>query len=461
MYKKSKEGYMSMGIILLILALGLLIWMTMRGINIIVAAIICSSFVALTSGLDVAKVLTETYMKGFTGFFASWFILFFLGAVFGKVMADTGAADSIANALMKFLGPKWAVLATVLTCAIMTYGGVSLFVVGFSVYPLAVSLFRGANLPRRFIPAAMILGSVSFTMTMPGSPEIQNLIPTKYFHTTPWAGGIIGMIIAALIAVTGCIYLQLAVKKAVTRGEKFEDHPSELNVVTHTQYEMAATTTETIATHKADRQLPNFVIALLPLILVVVSLATLTNGYHIDSTIAAVYSMVLGIVIAWVLMFSHIRQFWGSLAEGASEAIVAISNTCAVVGFGSVVALTSGFKQVVDGVTHMPGSPLLGLGIAVTIIAGITGSASGGLGIALPILAPIYTKLGLDPGAMHRVSALASGGLDALPHNGYVVTLIRSIAKDTHKRAYGPLAIVSVVITTAGMFLAILLFSIF
>lgn len=446
-----------MGIILLVIALGLLMFMTMRGINIIVSAILASSFVALTAGQNLAKVLTETYMKGFTGFFASWFILFLLGAIFGKVMADTGAADSIASALMKYLGEKWAVLATVFTCAIMTYGGVSLFVVGFSVYPLALSLFREANLPRRFIPAAIILGSVSFTMTMPGSPEIQNLIPTKFFHTTPWAGGLIGMIVAIGIAVAGCMYLLKAVKKAVVRGEHFEEFASDLHdLTTNAQYEMAATTVPT--TKKTE---PNFVIALIPLVVVIVSLAVLTNGYKIDSTIGAIYSMIAGIVVAWLLMLKFIRQFWGSLAEGASESIVAISNTCAVVGFGSVVANTEGFKQVVYAVTHIPGPPLLGLGIAVTLIAGVTGSASGGLGIALPILAPIYTKLGLDPGAMHRISALASGGLDAMPHNGYVVTLIRSIAKDTHKRAYWPLAVVSVVITTIGMLIAIILFSIF
>ena len=443
-----------MAIILLVIALVLLAWMTLRGINIIIGAIIASSFVAITAGQNLAKVLTETYMKGFTGFFASWFILFLLGAIFGKVMADTGAADSIANALMKYLGKKWAILATVITCAIMTYGGVSLFVVGFSVYPIAESLFREANLPRRFIPAAIVLGSVSFTMTMPGSPEIQNLIPSEFFHTTPWAGGIIGIICAAGIAVAGCIYLLRAVKKAVALGEHFEEHSSVIQRVMNAQQEMAA------AAETAQENRPNFIVAILPLLLVVVSLAVLTNGYHVESTIAAVYSMGSGIIIAWLLMFRFIRQFWGSLAEGASESITAISNTCAVVGFGSVVAMTEGFKQVVYAVTHIPGPPLLGLGIGVTLIAGITGSASGGLGIALPILAPIYTKLGVDPGAMHRVSALASGGLDAMPHNGYVVTLIRSIAKDTHKRAYWPLFVVAGIITTIAMFIAIILFSI-
>lgn len=450
-----------MAIILLLVALLLLTWMTLRGINIIIGAIIASSFVAITAGQNLAKVLTETYMKGFTGFFASWFILFLLGAIFGKVMADTGAADAIANALMKYLGKKWAILATVFTCAIMTYGGVSLFVVGFSVYPIAESLFREANLPRRFIPAAIVLGSVSFTMTMPGSPEIQNLIPSKFFHTTPWAGGVIGMLCAVGIAVAGCIYLLRAVKKAVARGEHFEEHPSALPAMTAAHGEMAAAAEAvTVPQSQAHAKLPNFILALIPLLVVVVSLAVLTNGYHVDSTIAAVYSMVSGIVIAWLLMFGFIREFWGSLAEGASESIVAISNTCAVVGFGSVVAMTEGFKQLVFAVTHIPGPPLLGLGIGVTIIAGVTGSASGGLGIALPILAPIYTKLGIDPSAMHRVSALASGGLDAMPHNGYVVTLIRSIAKDTHKRAYWPLFVVAGIFTTIAMIIAIILFSI-
>lgn len=447
-----------MHIFLLVVALGLLTWMTIRGINIIIAAIIASLFVAITAGQNVAVVLTDTYMKGFTGFFGSWFILFLLGAIFGKVMADTGAADAIAQALMKYFGKKWVILAIVFTCAIMTYGGVSLFVVGFSVFPIAESLFREANLPRRYIPAAIILGSVSFTMTMPGSPEIQNLIPTKFFHTTPWAGGVIGMIMATCIAVAGCIYLLKAVKRAVGRGEHFEEYLHENATFNRVQQEMAAAI-ETVPT-KLDVKKPNFIVAFLPLLVVVVSLAILTNGYHVDSLIAAVYSLIAGIVSAWLLMFGFIRQFWGSLAEGASESLVAISNTCAVVGFGSVVATTEGFKQVVTAVTHIPGPPLLGLGIGVTVIAGITGSASGGLGIALPILAPIYTKMGLDPGAMHRISALASGGLDAMPHNGYVVTLIRSISKETHKRAYLPVAMVAVVTTTIALLIAIILFSI-
>ncbi|WCK54087.1 GntP family permease [Aneurinibacillus sp. Ricciae_BoGa-3] len=440
-----------MSLVFLIIGLGLLIFMTMKGINIIVSAIVATSFIALTSAENLAKALTETYMKGFSGYFASWFILFLLGAIFGKVMEDTGAADSIATWIMKVLGPKGAVMATVLACAVMTYGGVSLFVVGFSVYPLALSLFRGANLPRRFIPAALVFGSISFTMTMPGSPEIQNLIPTKFFHTTPWAGSWIGILMALCIFVTGSIYLTRTVNKAVARGEKFEESLSEIEAA---QREIAAAS-GTVSV----KNLPNPLLATIPLIGVIVILAVLSQ--HIDASSAAVYSLGSGIFLAWILMFNHVKKFWKSLADGSQEAIVATCNTCAVVGFGSVAATTNGFHQVVQAVTHIPGPPLLGLGVAVTLICGLTGSASGGLGIALPILSPIYMAMGIDPGAMHRISALASGGLDALPHNGYIVTTIRAICGDTHKRAYGPVFVVSVVITTIAMFIAILLFSFF
>lgn len=140
----------------------------MKGVNIIIAAIISAVVVALTGGLNLETALTEHYKTGFTGYFYSWFLIFLLGAIFGKIMQVTKAADSIANWVKDTLGPSRAVFAVVAAAAIMTYGGVSLFVVGFAVYPIAVSLFKVANLPHRFIPAALVFGSISFTMTAPG-----------------------------------------------------------------------------------------------------------------------------------------------------------------------------------------------------------------------------------------------------------------------------------------------------
>lgn len=431
----------------------------MKGVNIIIAAIISAVVVALTGGLNLETALTEHYMTGFTVYFYSWFLIFLLGAIFGKIMQVTKAADSIANWVKDTLGPSRAVFAVVAAAAIMTYGGVSLFVVGFAVYPIAVSLFKVANLPHRFIPAALVFGSISFTMTAPGSPEIQNLIPTEFFGTKPTAGGIIGVLMALLIMVIGGILLSRMVKKAVQNGEVFSlpNQPSGANesaAALESELEM-----QRLNAAPAGKGYPNVIMAILPLASVIAILNTAAN--FTSSTAAALISLTSGIVLACVLMIKYLVGFWEALAKGAQDALVAAANTCAVVGFGSVAAQVAAFDTFVDALVNIPGPPLMGLGIAVTLICGITGSASGGLGIALPILAPMYMSQGLDPGAMHRISALASGGLDSLPHNGYVVTTIRAICGETHKRAYWPIFILSVAMPTAVLFLAIFLYSIF
>ncbi|WP_138420384.1 GntP family permease [Aquibacillus sediminis] len=448
------------GMLGLIASLILLIYLTMRGTNIIIAAILSSILVAVTGGLNLETALLDNYMDGFTGYFASWFLVFLLGAIFGKFMQETKSAESIAQWIKKTFGAKRAVFAVVAAAAIMTYGGVSLFVVGFAVYPIAVSLFRAADLPHRFIPAALVFGSISFTMTAPGSPEIQNIIPTEFFGTTPTAGGFIGVFSAALVAIAGGLWLGRMVKKASANGETFS--PPNESIAAK---EMAAAIAEEkeepsgSSSKPEEEALPNVIVSILPLTTVIVLLNIL--GQFMNPTTALLIALTAGIFLACTTMKSFLTEFWESLSVGTQNALVALANTCAVVGFGSVAAQVSAFNSVVDALVNMPGPPLMGLAVGVTVVCGITGSASGGLGIALPILAPIYLGQGLDNGSMHRISALASGGIDSLPHNGYVVTTVRAICGESHRRAYKPIFLVSVIVPLIVMFLAVFLYSIF
>lgn len=445
------------GMLGLLVSLGLLIYLTMKGINIIIAAILSSVVIALTSGLNLGTALMDNYMTGFTSYFASWFLVFLMGAIFGKIMQETKSADSIAKWIKGKVGTSHAVFAVVAAAAIMTYGGVSLFVVGFAVYPIAVSLFKDGNLPHRFIPAALVFGSISFTMTAPGSPEIQNIIPTEFFGTKPTGGGFIGVLIALLIMIVGGWWLGRIVKKAVQNGETFA-LPYESKANEETAAGLAAEDQEN-QSMKTTKKVPNIIFAILPLIVVIALLNVLAN--FMSSTAALLLALATGVFLACMLMFSYIKELWESFAVGAQNALIALANTCAVVGFGSVAAQSAAFDSLINSLVNIPGPPLLGLAIGVTLICGITGSASGGLGIALPILAPIYMAQGLDPGAMHRISALASGGMDSLPHNGYVVTTVRVICGETHKRSYKPIFLLSVVLPTAAVLLAVLLYSIF
>ena len=167
----------------IILGLALLMILAYRGMSIIWIAPICAMIVAVSGGLDLLPAYTDSYMTGFVGFAKNWFPVFMLGAIFGKIMDESGAAKSVAHAVINIIGKKFAILAVVLACAVLTYGGISLFVVVFAIYPLALALFREANITRKLIPGAIALGSFTFTMTaIPGSPQIQNLIPMQYFE---------------------------------------------------------------------------------------------------------------------------------------------------------------------------------------------------------------------------------------------------------------------------------------
>ncbi|MCB1629263.1 MAG: GntP family permease [Xanthomonadales bacterium] len=428
----------------LLLALALLIVLTLRGASLFIATPICALIVALSSDLALLPALAgegqsdlvSAYMSGFTGFIASWFFMFLLGAIFGKLMESSGAADSVAEWITGHLGMRRAALAVVAACAVLTYGGVSLFVVAFSVYPMALSLFRQADLPRRFIPATLAFGSVTFTMTSAGSPEIQNWIPIKFLGTTHLAAWPVSLVVAILMAIGGYLWLAWMLRRAKARGEHYDDRAGD----------PTARTTD----------LPSPVLAAIPLLVVLGIAFWLHDSYQ---TSALIVALLGGCLAAGGLMLRTLHAPGKALSDAGVGALIAIGNTAAVVGFGAVAKLSPAFADAVQWVTHLPGGGLVGAAVAVSLIAAMTGSASGGQSIALPILAPIFLAQGVNPDQLHRVIAISSGCLDSLPHNGYVVTTIRAICGETHQGAYPALAALTVIVPLVGLLVAIGLFA--
>lgn len=428
----------------LLAGLALLMVLTLRGMNLFLASALCAIVVALCGGLALLPALAvegqtdalSAYMQGFSGFIANWFFMFLLGAVFGKLMEDTGAADSVALWITGHLGVQRAALAIVAACAVLTYGGVSLFVVAFSVYPMALSLFRQADLPRRFIPATLAFGSVTFTMTSAGSPEIQNWIPIQYLGTSHLAAWQASLVTAIFMAGFGYWWLSRMLRRAKLRGERFEARDGDPELT--------------------ERSLPSPLLATIPLLVVL----ALAFGFH-DSlgTSALIIALAGGCIATCVLQWRHLRDAGAAFAAGSVGALLAIGNTSAVVGFGAVAKAVPGFAIVVDWITGMPGGGLVGAALAVSLIAAMTGSASGGQAIALPILAPHFLAQGVNPEQLHRVVSISSGCLDSLPHNGYVVTTIRAICGETHRAAYGPMAALTVAVPLFGLMLCLLLFA--
>ena len=446
-----------LGVIGIVLSLMLLIYLAYRDVSVLVLAPVCALLAVVFDGnLPVLATYTQIFMGSVGQFVKDYFPLFLLGALFGKLMEDSGSAAKIADVIVRAVGVQRTVLAIVLSCAILTYGGVSLFVVVFAVFPLSRSLFREADIPRRLIPATIALGSFTFTMTaLPGTMQIQNQIPMQFFRTTAFAAPGLGCIGGAVMFVLGMLWLNSRVAQAQKAGEGFGS--------------LAPADEAAVKVSEDQPALPSAMAAFAP-ILCVIGLNFLFSqliipkwdaSYLADeqfgktelSKVVGQWSTILSLVITLLitasLHFRSIEKIKESLSAGAKSSLMPVFNTACEYGYGNTIKSLAGFTVVQNFVTGIaPGNPLISEAIAVNALAGITGSASGGLSIALRTLGETYYEravaAGIDPQLLHRVASMSCGCLDSLPHNGALITLLL-ICGVTHRQSYRDVGVVTIV----------------
>ncbi|WAJ35689.1 GntP family permease [Pseudomonas sp. GOM7] len=437
----------------LLVGLALLIFMALRGVNIFIAALLCAILVALTNAVQVPKALLEYFPFGPLGAFTfagKFFVLFLCGAIFGKVMAASQAASSIAQAITRGLGTQRTLWVAMLVCAVLTYGGVVVFVVIFTMYPLGISLMREANLPKRLFCGAIALGAGSFTMTaLPGSPSIHNVIAASALGTDLFAGAWIGLLASLLMVGLGMAYLQREWRLARERGEGFEANAQDERMA-----HLAGTPGS--GPHWGMAVMP--IVAVLGIILLprllalsgmVVAGDGMLGGLLAFSQAQPILWPSLALVLATglaILMFPALRRnLLQTLGQGADDAIMPLLNTAAVIGFGGVVTQTPGFAQFAQWIVSVELPPLLSVFASVSVVSGIVGSSSGGLQIFMQTLAPRYLEMGIEPEILHRIANIAAGGLDSLPHCGAVIALLMIMGL-THKQAYKDIFVITVLI---------------
>ena len=452
-----------MNLVIVLAALAFLMLVAYRGYSVILFAPIAAlGAVLLTDPSLVAPMFSSVFMDKMVAFVRNYFPVFMLGAVFGKVIELSGFSKSIVSAVIALVGKERAVLSIVMVCAILTYGGVSLFVVVFAVYPFAAEMFRQSGIPKRLIPCTIALGAFSITMdAMPGTPQIQNIIPTTFFHTTAWAAPWLGLIGSVFVLAVGVSYIESRRRAAQAKdegyGTKLVNEPEAF----------------------AEEKLPNPWIALSPLIMVGVANLVLTQvvprGYGAThqmtlggkpivtqiASVAAIWAvegaLLLGICMVFLLAWGPVtKRFADGSKAAVAGALLASMNTASEYGFGGVIALLPGFTLVADALRAIP-NPLVNEAITVTVLAGITGSASGGMSIALATMADSFIAnaeaAGIPLEVLHRVAAMASGGMDTLPHNGAVITLL-AVTGLTHREAYKDIFMITLT-KTAAVFVVI------
>jgi H+/gluconate symporter-like permease len=444
-------------------ALAFLMFVAYRGYSVILFAPVAAlGAVLLTNPADVAPIFSGLFMDKMVGFVKNYFPVFLLGAVFGKVIELSGFSKSIVSAVIGVVGRERAIIAIVLVCGLLTYGGVSLFVAVFAVYPFAVEMFKQSDIPKRLIPGTIALGAFTFTMdSLPGTPQIQNIIPTTFFKTDVYAAPWLGIIGGVFIFVCGILYLEWQLRKAVAAGEGYgTGHTNEPEPI-------------------ADSALVNPWIAILPLVAVgvvnylfttliksnygksyEVAMPGLAKPLAVDVTpVTAIWAvegaLLVGILLVFIFAY---KQLMAKFAEGSKSAIagalLASMNTASEYGFGAVIAALPGFIVIRDALKAIP-NPLVNEALSVTTLAGITGSASGGMSIALAAMANDFiaaaNAAGISPEVLHRIAAMASGGMDTLPHNGAVITLL-AVCGLTHRQSYKDIFAVTCLKTFAVFF---------
>ena len=465
-----------MGLLGILVGLALLVLFAFRGWTVLLLAPAAALVAAAFGREPLLANWTQIFMGSAARFLAQFFPIFLLGAIFGKLMDDTGSVSAVADFMTKSLGERRAILAVVLAGAFVTYGGVSLFVAFFVLSPMAQALFRAAAVPRRLMPAAIVLGTSTFTMSaLPGTPSIQNAIPMPFFGTTPFAAPGLGIIAAAIMLGFGLWGLARAEAAARRAGEGYGsealvtvDKAADDEIVR----ERATTAREfdPAEIHHGDRSAltPPVFFAALPLVIVVavnllMSLVVLPRfdfsylaeerwGATSIAAVAGVWSVILALAAAIATVIfcnrSRLRSLRQSMDAGANASVLPALSVASLVGFGAVIAALPAFAIVRDWVLAIEGGPLVSLAVATNVLAALTGSASGGLTIALDALGQTYMTIaahtGLSPALMHRVAVIGSGTLDILPHNGAVVTLL-AVCGATHRESYFDIVMVGIV----------------
>ncbi len=428
----------------------------------VISPILAFALAILGSGgtLPGMVALTEVFMAGLTGFLKAYFLIILVGAIFGKIMGASGASASLAEFISSKFGAKNTILSIVVTSAILVYGGISIFVVVFAIYPIAVALLKEVDIPKRLLPAAICLGASTFAMTaLPGTPQAVNAIPSAYLGTSLYSAPVIGILSSIIMFALGMLYLNKQVRKAKVAGEGFGDHKKDI-----------------IGEYTGEK--PPVWLSAVPLLVIPVIALTLEKIYYpvakdaylpameavtgkaaINPLWPILIAIISATVIAFIIFFKYAKKPKEVLKEGAEESLLPSLNTASQVGYGTVVGALPAFAAFQGTLAAMSAPVLVKIAASTTLLAGIVGSASGGTAIAFAAMGDTLIELananGISLEVVHRVSLIAAGGLDSLPHSGAVITLL-AVSSLTHKESYKDIAVCTVVIPLIATVFAIL-----
>lgn len=431
---------MALYITSVLVAIAILVFLIFKGVNMVPASLIASLAAILIGGLNIWRGLSQGYGVTMGNYVRDFFLIFFLSALFGAVMSDSGAASKIASTLVNKIGKSSVILVLLVVTLILSYGGIMTYLAVFTLYPIAVVLFKEADIPIKLFPATILGIAATICMTtLPGSPQIQNIMPTQYFHTNIYAGATIGIVCGIYVFVANYLYLKHAQKKCQENGEHFVSLGEQTDI-------------------KVDYEKINFWLAITPILIMLILIFVLKNT--LNANFSVVIAMFFANLSAFILFNKQLKNhFSKTIEKGTKNGVNALMTTSAVVAFGGVVTMSPQFTNIVKTLSNSHSNVYLISMLVVSIAAGISGSASGGIGIWLNSFGTHLATMNLNFGALHRLAVMSSGWTGCSPFSSGPV-VASSVAHVKLKDSYPYIFITCVVNPFIAMIIGYLMFCI-
>lgn len=422
-------------------ALVLLIYLSFRGWPVVLVSLLCSLLVLITSAAGIWDGFSAAYGTGLGNYIGSYFIMMVMGALFGRIITQSGCAQKVAVTCIDIFGKGKADWVVVITGIILSYAGINVLVILFVMYPIVLFLSKVNNMPKQILVTCYSIGTGTFMVTCaPGTPSVPNLAASKTFGTSSYAAPVFSLIICAVMLTLSMLYVNFLKRRAVKKNEGFVPGPRDAEVILE------------------EEGLPGAGTAFLPLITAVVLMLVLNQ--FMPSLASVCVALPIASCMCVLTNREKFPDWKKTVKDGMEEAYSPVIATAAIVGFGAVIQSTDAFTMFVDFCTNFPLGNYANAALSSNLIAGICGSGSGGYVIWLNTMAENFVKSGVNVELLHRISCIACGIFDTLPHSGAVVALL-TISQLNHRNHYVNLFVVSVLIPLIGCLVGLCLIPFF
>lgn len=419
-----------------ILAIALLVYMIIRGIDMITATVVTAAVILVTSGLNIWEGFLTTYSGGIGEFVASWFLILGLGGVFGQLVLEAGLATRIAKTLTQKLGAKMVGAVILICCFFITLLGINGYIMVFVMYPIADNLLYQNKMDRRVLPF-LILGGGACGNGFAYSLDVCNVLPGNYLNTSLGSAPVLSFIFTAVAAACYFLYFNYAQKqsrKQYTQEQLLAMYSDESGIA-------------------SDESLPGFALSILPFA-VVLGAVVATSGW--GTSISILFSLLIGILLITATQFKRVKNIKNSIKTGSSSGLNSMLTVGAVMGLSRVLGASPVFQQLQEAVLNLNMPMYLKAFFGTTVLTGLTGSAISGETIFMESFARAFIEMGIQPEAFHRIVTEAALVLNKLP-NSSVAILTMSICGCRFKDSYKHILLGSTLpCFAAGLLVAVL-----